>query len=128
QVDFAYEVSLALKAWEGALLVVDAAQGVEAQTISTLYQAIEQDLEIVPVLNKIDLPGADPEGVGQQIVDLIGCKHEEILEVSGKRSEEHTSELQSRFDLVCRLLLEKKKKKQRMHSTKYTQDLIRREA
>ncbi|NGP89473.1 translation elongation factor 4 [Fodinibius halophilus] len=86
-VDFAYEVSRALKACEGALLVVDAAQGIEAQTISTLYQAIEQDLEIVPVLNKIDLPGADPEGVGQQIVDLIGCDHDEILEVSGKTGE-----------------------------------------
>lgn len=86
-VDFAYEVSRALKACEGALLVVDAAQGVEAQTISTLYQAIEQDLEIVPVLNKIDLPGADVEGVGQQIVDLIGCDHEDILHVSGKTGE-----------------------------------------
>ncbi|WP_138431608.1 translation elongation factor 4 [Fodinibius saliphilus] len=86
-VDFAYEVSRALKACEGALLVVDASQGIEAQTISTLYQAMEQDLEIVPVLNKIDLPGADPEGVGQQIVDLIGCDHDEILEVSGKTGE-----------------------------------------
>ena len=86
-VDFAYEVSRALKACEGALLVVDAAQGVEAQTISTLYQAIDQDLEIVPVLNKIDLPGADLEGVGQQIVDLIGCDHDEILQVSGKTGE-----------------------------------------
>src|SRR6056297_1780066 len=83
-VDFAYEVSRALKACEGALLVVDAAQGIEAQTISNLYQAIDQDLEIVPVLNKIDLPGADPEGVGQQIVDLIGCEHEDIIHVSGK--------------------------------------------
>lgn len=83
-VDFAYEVSRALKACEGALLVVDAAQGIEAQTISNLYQAIEQDLEIVPVLNKVDLPGADPEGVGQQIVDLIGCDYEDILQVSGK--------------------------------------------
>jgi len=86
-VDFAYEVSRALKACEGALLVVDASQGIEAQTISTLYQAMEQDLEIVPVLNKIDLPGADPEGVGQQIVDLIGCDYEEILQVSGKTGE-----------------------------------------
>ncbi|SHF72443.1 GTP-binding protein LepA [Fodinibius roseus] len=86
-VDFAYEVSRALKACEGALVVVDAAQGIEAQTISTLYQAIEQDLEIVPVLNKIDLPGADPEGVGQQIVDLIGCDHEDILHVSAKTGE-----------------------------------------
>lgn len=86
-VDFAYEVSRALKACEGALLVVDAAQGVEAQTISTLYQAIDQDLDIVPVLNKIDLPGADLEGVGQQIIDLLGCDREEILHVSGKTGE-----------------------------------------
>jgi len=86
-VDFSYEVSRALKACEGALLVVDAAQGIEAQTISNLYQAIEQDLEIIPVLNKIDLPGADPEGIGQQIVDLIGCKLEDILQVSGKTGE-----------------------------------------
>ncbi|MTI89708.1 MAG: elongation factor 4 [Balneolaceae bacterium] len=86
-VDFAYEVSRALKACEGAILVVDAAQGIEAQTISNLYQAIDQDLEIIPVLNKIDLPGADPEGVGQQIVDLIGCDHEDILSVSGKTGE-----------------------------------------
>lgn len=83
-VDFSYEVSRALKACEGALLVVDAAQGVEAQTISNLYQAIDQDLEIVPVLNKIDLPGADPEAIGQQIVDLIGCEMEDIIHVSGK--------------------------------------------
>ncbi|WP_445665667.1 translation elongation factor 4 [Fodinibius sp. AD559] len=83
-VDFAYEVSRALKACEGVLLVVDAAQGIEAQTISTLYQAIDQDLEIIPVLNKIDLPSADVEGVGQQIVDLIGCTHDEILKVSAK--------------------------------------------
>ncbi|MDX1671328.1 MAG: translation elongation factor 4 [Balneolaceae bacterium] len=86
-VDFSYEVSRALKACEGALLVVDAAQGVEAQTISNLYQAIDQNLEIVPVLNKIDLPGADIEGVGQQIVDLVGCDHEDILKVSGKTGE-----------------------------------------
>jgi GTP-binding protein LepA len=83
-VDFAYEVSRALKACEGAILVVDATQGIEAQTISNLYQAIEQGLEIIPVLNKIDLPSSDPEGVGQQVVDLIGCKMEEILHVSGK--------------------------------------------
>jgi GTP-binding protein LepA len=86
-VDFAYEVSRALKACEGALLIVDAAQGIEAQTISNLYQAIDQDLEIIPVLNKIDLPGADPEGIGQQVVDLLGCDHEEILKVSGKTGE-----------------------------------------
>jgi len=86
-VDFAYEVSRALKACEGAILVVDATQGIEAQTISNLYQAIEQGLEILPVLNKIDLPSSDPEGVGQQVVDLIGCKMEEILHVSGKTGE-----------------------------------------
>lgn len=83
-VDFAYEVSRALKACEGAILVVDASQGVEAQTISNLYQAIDQGLEIIPVLNKIDLPGAEKEMVAQQVIDLIGCKREEILEVSGK--------------------------------------------
>lgn len=86
-VDFAYEVSRALKACEGALLIVDAAQGIEAQTISNLYQAIEQDLEIIPVMNKIDLPGAEPEAVGQQIIDLIGCTYEDILQVSGKTGE-----------------------------------------
>ena len=86
-VDFAYEVSRALKACEGAILVVDATQGIEAQTISNLYQAIEQGLDIIPVLNKIDLPSSDPEGVGQQVVDLIGCSMEEILHVSGKTGE-----------------------------------------
>lgn len=86
-VDFAYEVSRALKACEGAILVVDASQGVEAQTISNLYQAIEQGLEIIPVLNKVDLPGSEPEVVAQQIIDLIGCKREDILKVSGKTGE-----------------------------------------
>lgn len=83
-VDFAYEVSRALKACEGAILVVDASQGVEAQTISNLYQAIDQGLEIIPVLNKIDLPGAEVEEVAQQVIDLLGCKREDILPVSGK--------------------------------------------
>lgn len=83
-VDFAYEVSRALRACEGAILVVDASQGVEAQTISNLYQAVEQGLEIIPVLNKIDLPGAEPEIVAQQVMDLLGCAREEILAVSGK--------------------------------------------
>lgn len=83
-VDFAYEVSRALKACEGALLIVDATQGVEAQTISNLYQAIDQNLEIIPVINKIDLPGADVEAISQQVIDLIGCSREEIIPVSGK--------------------------------------------
>lgn len=99
-VDFAYEVSRALKACEGALLVVDAAQGVEAQTISTLYQAIDQDLEIVPVINKIDLPGADIEGVSQQIVDLIGCEHKDILQVSGKTGEGVDLLLEAIYELI----------------------------
>ncbi len=86
-VDFAYEVSRALKACEGALLIVDATQGVEAQTISNLYQAIDQNLEIIPVINKIDLPGADVEGMSQQVIDLIGCTREEIIPVSGKTGE-----------------------------------------
>ncbi len=99
-VDFAYEVSRALKACEGALLIVDAAQGIEAQTISNLYQAIEQNLEIIPVLNKIDLPGADPDGVGQQIIDLIGCSADEILHVSGKTGEGVDELLEAIIDKV----------------------------
>jgi GTP-binding protein LepA len=83
-VDFSYEVSRSIAACEGALLIVDAAQGIQAQTISNLYLAIENDLEIIPVLNKIDLPSAEPELVKDQIVDLIGCKREEIIPASGK--------------------------------------------
>ncbi|MCB9768188.1 MAG: elongation factor 4 [Candidatus Omnitrophica bacterium] len=83
-VDFHYEVSRSLAACEGAILVVDAAQGVEAQTIANLYKAIEQDLTIIPVMNKIDLPSADPEAVRGQIVELIGCEPEDILSVSAK--------------------------------------------
>src|SRR6187551_1394467 len=78
-VDFSYEVSRSIAACEGALLVVDASQGIEAQTISNLYLALGQDLEIIPVLNKIDLPGAMPEEVKDQIVELIGCPREDIL-------------------------------------------------
>ncbi len=83
-VDFSYEVSRAIAACEGALLVVDAAQGVEAQTISNLYLALEHELEIIPVLNKIDLPGAMVEEVSDQIIDLIGCKREDIILASAK--------------------------------------------
>lgn len=83
-VDFSYEVSRAIAACEGALLVVDAAQGIQAQTISNLYLALEHDLEIIPVLNKVDLPSANPEEVKDQIIDLIGCDEEEILMASAK--------------------------------------------
>ena len=83
-VDFSYEVSRSIASCEGALLIVDAAQGIQAQTISNLYLAIGSNLEIIPVLNKIDLPGAMPEEVSDQIVDLIGCKRESIIHASGK--------------------------------------------
>jgi GTP-binding protein LepA len=83
-VDFSYEVSRSIMACEGALLIVDAAQGIEAQTISNLYLALENDLEIIPVLNKIDLPGADPDAVSDEVVDLLGCDKEEIILASGK--------------------------------------------
>jgi GTP-binding protein LepA len=83
-VDFSYEVSRSIAACEGALLIVDASQGIEAQTISNLYLAIENDLEIIPILNKMDLPGAMPEEVTDQIVDLIGCSPEDVIPASGK--------------------------------------------
>lgn len=83
-VDFSYEVSRSIAACEGALLIVDTTQGIQAQTISNLYLAIENDLEIIPVLNKMDLPSAMPEEVKDQIIDLIGCKPEDILSASGK--------------------------------------------
>ena len=83
-VDFSYEVSRSIAACEGALLIVDASQGIEAQTISNLYLALENDLEIIPVLNKMDLPGAMPDEVSDQIVDLIGCSLEDIIPASGK--------------------------------------------
>lgn len=83
-VDFSYEVSRSIAACEGALLIVDASQGIEAQTISNLYLAIGNDLEIIPVLNKIDLPHAMPEEVSDQIIELIGCDREDIIHASGK--------------------------------------------
>ena len=83
-VDFSYEVSRSIAACEGALLIVDASQGIEAQTISNLYLALEHDLEIIPILNKMDLPGAMPEEVADQIIDLIGCDPEDIIPASGK--------------------------------------------
>ncbi|MGJ8548399.1 translation elongation factor 4 [Winogradskyella wichelsiae] len=83
-VDFSYEVSRSIAACEGALLIVDAAQSIQAQTISNLYLALENDLEIIPVLNKVDLPSANPEEVTDDIVDLLGCKPEEVIHASGK--------------------------------------------
>ena len=86
-VDFSYEVSRSIAACEGALLVVDATQGVQSQTISNLYMAIEHDLEIIPVINKIDMPSAMPDEVEDEIVELLGCKREDILRASGKTGE-----------------------------------------
>ena len=86
-VDFSYEVSRSIAACEGALLVVDATQGIQAQTISNLYMAIDSNLEIIPVINKVDLESANPDEVEDQIVDLLGCKREEIIRASGKTGE-----------------------------------------
>ena len=83
-VDFSYEVSRSIAACEGALLVVDAAQSIQAQTISNLYLALENDLEIIPVLNKVDLPSANPEEVTDDIVDLLGCEAKEVVPASAK--------------------------------------------
>lgn len=83
-VDFSYEVSRSIAACEGALLVVDASQGIQAQTISNLYLALERDLEVIPIMNKVDLEAAMPDEVSDQIVDLIGCTHEDIIPASGK--------------------------------------------
>ena len=82
--DFSYEVSRSIAACEGALLVVDAAQSIQAQTISNLYLALENDLEIIPVLNKVDLPSANPEEVTDDIVDLLGCDPSDVIPASAK--------------------------------------------
>jgi elongation factor 4 len=83
-VDFSYEVSRSLAAVEGALLVVDASQGIQAQTLANVYLAMEHDLKIIPVLNKIDLPAADPDRVASEVMNLLGCERSEIIEVSAK--------------------------------------------
>src|SRR5262249_29205310 len=83
-VDFAYEVGRALTACEGAILVVDASQGIEAQTLANVYLALEHDLTIIPVLNKIDLPGAEPEHVAQEIEEVVGLPQEEVIFASAK--------------------------------------------
>jgi len=99
-VDFSYEVSRAIAACEGALLVVDAAQGIQAQTISNLYLALENDLEIIPVLNKIDLPSAMPEEVKDQIVEMLGCDHDSIISASGKTGQGVEDVLKAIIDRV----------------------------
>lgn len=99
-VDFSYEVSRSIAACEGALLVVDASQGVQAQTISNLYMALEHDLEIIPVINKIDMPSAMPDEVEDEIVDLLGCDRSEILRVSGKTGEGIPSVLEAVVERV----------------------------
>ena len=86
-VDFTYEVSRSLAACEGAVLLVDAAQGIEAQTLANLYLAMENDLTIIPVLNKIDLPAAQPEKYAEELANLIGCEPEDVLRVSAKTGE-----------------------------------------
>src|SRR5881296_771256 len=86
-VDFSYEVSRSLEACEGAVLLVDAAQGIEAQTLANLYLALENDLTIIPVLNKIDLPAAQPDKYAEELAHLIGCQPEDCLRVSGKTGE-----------------------------------------
>ncbi|HEX4587707.1 MAG TPA: GTP-binding protein, partial [Mycobacterium sp.] len=83
-VDFTYEVSRALEACEGAVLLVDAAQGIEAQTLANLYLALEKDLTVIPVLNKIDLPAADPDRYAAEIAHIVGCEPEDVLRVSAK--------------------------------------------
>lgn len=82
--DFQYEVSRSLASVEGAILVVDATQGIEAQTLSNVYMAIENDLDIIPIINKIDLPAADVEKVAKEVMQLLGCKREEIIPISAK--------------------------------------------
>ena len=106
-VDFSYEVSRSIAACEGALLVVDAAQSIQAQTISNLYLALENDLEIIPVLNKVDLPSANPEEVSDDIVDLLGCKKEEIIHASAKTG----LGIESVLDAIIRVIPEAKSKK-----------------
>ena len=99
-VDFSYEVARSLDACEGAILLVDAAQGIEAQTLANLYMAINNDLEIIPVLNKIDLPAADPEKYALEIANIIGCEPEDVLRVSGKTGEGVPELLDRVVDLI----------------------------
>jgi GTP-binding protein LepA len=99
-VDFSYEVSRALEACEGAILLVDASQGIEAQTLANLYMAMENDLEIIPVLNKIDLPAADPDKYALEIANIIGCEPDEVMRISAKTGEG----IPAMLDKVCELV------------------------
>src|SRR5919197_236018 len=99
-VDFTYEVSRSLQACEGALLLVDAAQGIEAQTLANAYLAIENDLEIVPVVNKIDLPQADPEGTAAELADLVGEDPARVVRISAKTGEAVTEVLDAIVERV----------------------------
>lgn len=99
-VDFSYEVSRSIAACEGALLIVDATQGIQAQTISNLYMAIDNNLEIIPVINKVDLESAKPDEVEDQIVELLGCDRDEILRASGKTGEGVPEILQAIVDRI----------------------------
>ncbi len=99
-VDFSYEVSRSLQACEGALLVVDASQGIQAQTLANVYLALEQDLKIIPVLNKIDLPASDVERVSAEVISLLGCKQEDIIKISAKTGEGVDQILDSILSLV----------------------------
>lgn len=103
--DFQYEVSRSLASVEGAILVVDATQGIEAQTLSNVYLAMENDLTIIPVLNKIDLPSADVDRVSEEVMNLLGCKKEDIISVSAKTG----VNVESILDEVIRLIPEPKK-------------------
>ncbi len=98
--DFRYEVSRSLAACEGAILLIDASQGIQAQTLAVLYMALEHDLTIIPVLNKIDLPAADPERVSEEVVKLLGCKKEDILRISAKEGRGVAEVLQSVIDRI----------------------------
>ena len=99
-VDFSYEVSRSLQACEGAVLVVDASQGIQAQTLANVYLALEQDLAIIPVLNKVDLPAADVPRVSREVINLLGCSEEDIIKISAKTGENVDQVLQAVVDRV----------------------------
>ena len=99
-VDFSYEVSRSLAACEGAVLVVDASQGIQAQTLANVYLAMDADLEIIPVLNKIDLPAADVDRVSQELINLLGCKKEEIIAISAKTGKNVEAVLDAVIDRI----------------------------